>query len=147
MLPKLGGVVTYHVGLPPMEWHDLWSRSFAKPRYKLKTNLHYHSAYRHQTWQDGDLPWGVSSHQVTWPLDHPVLKRSRDKLEPSYLHHHIFTSSSSSCDITRQIKNIISLLPQCLWQPRFVTQLQTRGFYPWPCKITWQIKYIISSLP
>ena len=25
-----------------------------------KTYFHYHNAYGHQTWQDGDLPWQIS---------------------------------------------------------------------------------------
>ena len=45
----------------------------SRPRDKLKTSLHYHSAYGYQTWQDSNLPWWASAHKVTWPFDHMVL--------------------------------------------------------------------------
>ena len=34
-----------------------------QPRQTLY--LHYHNAYGHQTWQDGDLPRGASTHKIT----------------------------------------------------------------------------------
>ena len=41
----------------------------SRSRDKLKTlYLHYQSAYGHQTWQDGNLPWWVPAHKVTWTL-------------------------------------------------------------------------------
>ena len=43
-------------------------------RDKLKTCLHYQSAYVHQTWQDGNLPWWASGHKVALPFDHVVLQ-------------------------------------------------------------------------
>ena len=37
----------------------LWSHGFSRSCYKLKPlYIHYHKAYGHQTWQNGDLPWG-----------------------------------------------------------------------------------------
>ena len=36
-------------------------------------NLHYHIAYGHQTWQDGNLPWWARAYKVAWPFDHVVL--------------------------------------------------------------------------
>ena len=49
-----------------------------------KTYLHYRSAHGHQTWRDGDLAWRVPSHMIFWS---DGLARSRDKLEPLYLHY------------------------------------------------------------
>ena len=48
-----------------MDFHTLSystsrSRFLARSRDKLKSYLHYHSAYGHQTLQVGDLPWGAS---------------------------------------------------------------------------------------
>ena len=37
----------------------------SRPRDKLKTYLHYQSAYCHQTWQDGNLPLWAPAHKVT----------------------------------------------------------------------------------
>ena len=43
----------------------LWSRVLAKSRHKLKSlYLDYHSAYGHQTWQDGDLPSAAPTHKT-----------------------------------------------------------------------------------
>ena len=53
----------------------------------LKTNLHYQSAYGHQTWQDSNSPRWVPAHKVTYTL------------------------------IKWQTKIITSPLPQCLWLP------------------------------
>ena len=120
MTTKLGWVVTYYQGLPPMKPHNtlitwsckimrqtktiisplpywLWPPNLAgwwltvrgshpfsymallahglvrswdklRPLY-----LHYHIGYGHQTWQGGDLLWGVPTHSVTWPYWHMVL--------------------------------------------------------------------------
>ena len=67
-----------------------WSRD------KLKIlKLHYLNTYDHKTWQDGDLRYAASTHKVTWPYNHVVL-----------------------WDLV-QTKNIISLIPQCLWLSNF----------------------------
>ena len=40
-----------------------WSESIL-PLCSLKTYLHYHNAYGHQTWQGGDLLQEVPTHKV-----------------------------------------------------------------------------------
>ena len=49
---------------------EIMSRS----RDKLKTYLHYQSAYGHQTWQKGNLTCWVDAHKATRPSDHVVLE-------------------------------------------------------------------------
>ena len=44
------------------------SRSRDKQKY-----LHYQSAYGHQTWEDGNLPWWAPAYKIRWPFDHLVL--------------------------------------------------------------------------
>ena len=39
-----------------------------------KIYLHYHNDYGHQTWQGGDLSWGVPTHKITRLFDHVVLQ-------------------------------------------------------------------------
>ena len=52
----------------------LWSRGLVKLRENLKSlYLHYHSAYVHQTRQDGDLPWLSFTHKSKLPCNHLVL--------------------------------------------------------------------------
>ena len=57
-----------------------------KSRDNLKSlYLHYHSAYGHQTWQTGDLPWGASTHNDILTF---CLVRLPDKLKALYLHYY-----------------------------------------------------------
>ena len=35
--------------------------------------VHYHDAYSHKTWQDGDLSWGALVDKVTWLFYYVVL--------------------------------------------------------------------------
>ena len=103
---KLDKMVTYHDGVSPIKSHDLWSHRLSKSRDKLKTHLHYHSAYGQQIWQDRNLPWWVSANKVTWNLYHLVLE-----------------------DLV-QTKIIISPLPMPLWPINFGRWwLTVRGFY------------------
>ena len=39
-------------------------------------HLHHHNACGHQSWQGGDLPWGVPTHKITWPINHGVLLKT-----------------------------------------------------------------------
>ena len=60
---KLDHMLTYLDGVLPLKSHDtliMWS---SKSGDKLEPlNLHYHSAYDYQAWQDGDLHWGAPTH-------------------------------------------------------------------------------------
>ena len=59
----------------PSSYKNLWWRGLAKTLSKLKPSyLHYHSAYGHQTWQDGYLAWGTIIHIVPWLLKHVVFR-------------------------------------------------------------------------
>ena len=86
MTTKPGRVVTYHAGHPPIKSHDpLIMRSFVIMS-QPKLSLHNHSAYSHQTWQDGDLHWGTPACKVTWYFDHAVLQNHTTNKKH---HHHI----------------------------------------------------------
>ena len=67
MATKLGRMVTYLDFLLLIKSHDpliMWS---CKIMWKLKSfYLHYHSAYGHRTWQDGNLSWWALACKVTW---------------------------------------------------------------------------------
>ena len=51
-----------------------FKRDHVEPCFSTTLYLHYHIAYVHQTWQDGDLPWGVLSYRVNWSLGYVVLR-------------------------------------------------------------------------
>ena len=52
-----------------LSWYGL-----GRSHDKLKTlYLHYHSAYGHQTLQDGNVPRWAPTHKVTWPFQQVVL--------------------------------------------------------------------------
>ena len=36
--------------------------------------LHYHRVYGHRIWQDGDIPWEATNHNVILRFDHVVLQ-------------------------------------------------------------------------
>ena len=61
-----------------------WNLAFQPQQ---KSYLHYHNAYGHQTWQDGDLPWDAPISEISrdplimWSCE------SRDKLKPLSLHY------------------------------------------------------------
>ena len=111
-----------------------------RPHNTLKLlDVHFHSAYGHQTLQPGDLPWGPSNHSVTRPLSHVVLPGHVADFKRLYVHYLMATKLSSMvtyldsilpikpdddiitwfCEITWQTKNIISILPQCLWPQKW----------------------------
>ena len=51
------------------------TRGLARSRDKLKPfYLHYHSAYDHKTWKDGDLSWRSPNYKVTQRSDHVILQ-------------------------------------------------------------------------
>ena len=43
-------------------------------REKLKTYLHFQSAFGQQIWQYSNLPWWAPAHKVIWHSDHVVLR-------------------------------------------------------------------------
>ena len=74
MATKLGKMAVYLNGLLPIKSYDpliMWSCEITWPSKALC--LHYDSAYGHQTWQAGDLPWGAFTH-VTLPVSDVVLQ-------------------------------------------------------------------------
>ena len=120
-----------------------WSRSLAQSHGKLKPiYLQYHSAYSHQSWYNGDIPWRAPNYKVIQRSNHVVLEgHMTDKnhfisttrmpmiskfvrmivylhgLLPIKLHDPLITCP---CKIMRQTKTIISLIPQCLWPTNLV---------------------------
>ena len=73
MATELGRMVTYLDGLLPIKTHYRLITWSWRPCDKLKLYLHYHSAYDHQTGQDGNLPWWAPAHKVTRPFNQVVL--------------------------------------------------------------------------
>ena len=66
MATKLGRMLTYFNGLLPTKSDVLSSCGRVWSRDKLESlYLCYQSVYGHETWQDGNLPWGASFHNVT----------------------------------------------------------------------------------
>ena len=139
MAKKHGRIVTNLEELLPMLFYSLitWSCEIT---WQTKTfYLHYHNAYDHKTWQNGDSPWAASTHKVTSPYNHvnklihisTTTMPMTTKLEPIVIylarllsinsHDYIITPS---CETKWQTKIIIYPPPQCLW----LTNWAERGY-------------------
>ena len=124
MVNKLDRVVTSYEVLLPIKSHPLCSRGLPKQGDILKQlYLHYHNAYGHQLWQTGDLPWGLPNHRAAWPF-----------------------KITLSCEITWQIKTVISSLSQCLCNNDLRPIKQHNPLITRSCEVSWQIKYITYPL-
>ena len=101
---------------------SLWLRHLARSRDKLRSlYLCYNSAYGHQTWQNGDTIWMLSSHKNQQNFDHVTwksaygnqawqdddLSRWARKFKVTWPFDHV------TCDVTWQNKTITCLMPQC----------------------------------
>ena len=72
MTTKLNKMVNYLDGLLPVKSYNLCSCGVVRSRDKRKLlYLHYHSAYGHQTSQDGNLLWWAPAYKDTF--DHMTL--------------------------------------------------------------------------
>ena len=107
MASKLGRIVPYVDGVPPINAHDpliMWSCEIT---WQIKTlYLHCRSANRYQTWQDSDYPSEAPTHNAPFspmsgshPLRHMTLwlrgySRSRDKLKPLYLYYYTMSMAT-----------------------------------------------------
>ena len=69
MATKLGRILAYLDGLLPIKSHDPLIFQDHVTKY-----LHYHNAYGHQTWQDGDLLLEAANNKVTERSDHVVVQ-------------------------------------------------------------------------
>ena len=154
MATKFGSMVTYLGGLLAIKPNDLLVTGFARSCEKLKPlYFHYHSAYGHYTWQDGNLLWRTPTRKVTWPF-HIVFLQDH----VTNWNHYISTTTMSmtiklcrvvsyyhelpplnsrkplitwSYKITSQTKTIISPLPECTWQLNLAGRwLILKIFYP-----------------
>ena len=102
---------------------SLWLRHLARSRDKLRSlYLCYNSAYGHQTWQDGDTIWMLSSHKNQQSFDHVTWKSAYGNQAWQglmiYLDGLVNLKSHdplimSPCDVTWQNKTITCLMPQC----------------------------------
>ena len=99
---------------------------------KLKTHLHYHSIYAHQTWQGGNLPWWAPPHKVIWPFGHVVLYDHVTNQS-----HYIFTTTVS---IATKLGRMVTQLDGLL-----LIKLHD-SLITWSYRIMWQTKNIISPL-
>ena len=105
MTTRLGRMVT----LTGSYLMIIWSRHLSRSRDKLKPlYLHKNYAYGHQTWQDGDLPWRVPTHKVTWLFDHVVL---RDHLASSnyYISTTAVPMATRLCRIVRYFEVLLTI--------------------------------------
>ena len=82
---KLGRVVTYHVRLLLTKSLDRLITLSSEILRQTENISHNQSAYAHQTWQYGNLPWWAPAHKVSCHWSYS-LARSSDKLKPLYLH-------------------------------------------------------------
>ena len=134
MATKLGRMMIYLEGLltiKPCNPVTTWSCIVTWQKKSLY--LHYQSAYGHQTWQDGNLPWRAPTHKVICLFDHVVL---RDDV--TYLNYYIFNATvPMATKLDRMSKHLEGLL----------TIKSFISLITWSCKVTWQIKTIIYPLP
>ena len=72
MATKLGRMMANLGGLLPIKSYESLIRWFCKITKSFY--LHYHSAYRHQTRQYGDLPWDAINHRITQRSDYVLLQ-------------------------------------------------------------------------
>ena len=114
------------ISLPPLlSERTFWmipnplSRGLVRWHGKLKSYLHYHSVYGHQTWKDGKLPWWTPAYKVTWQIKTTISPLS-ECLWPTNMAETKLTSMSSytkshmslwSHGLMSQTKLIVSLLP------------------------------------
>ena len=136
-----------------------WSRGLVRWHGKLKSYLHYHSVYGHQTWKDGKLPWWTPAYKVTWQIKTTISPLS-ECLWPTNMAETKLTSMSSytkshmslwSHGLMSQTKLIVSLLPLPVTNKLgkmviYLDQLLLIHLITSSCKVTWQTK-VISSLP
>ena len=100
---------------------------------KLKTYIHYQSAYSHQTLPNGNLPRWTPAHKVTWPFDHVVFWGRLT----TWNHYISITTMPMATKLGKLVTWHEGLPPIMLLDP-LVT---------WSCEIMWQTKIIISPLP
>ena len=109
----------------------LWSGDLLKSPDKLKQLYHhYHGAYGHETWYSRDILCEAPNHKVIWCFDHVA------------------------CTVTWQKSFFHNQIAYCYKLGRMVPYLDEfppiKSHHPlitWSCKITWQTKTIISTLP
>ena len=112
----------------------IWSRDLSRSRDKLKPlYFHYHIAYGHRTWWDGNISWMDPNHKVTQHSVHFVLQSHvRNK------NHYI---SSTRVPMATKRGTMVAY---------FERLLTIKSFYAlitWFCKVTWQTKIIIYPQP
>ena len=108
--------------------------SLARSRDKLKPlYIHYQSGNGYQTWQNGDLPWRAHTHKVTQALGQRVLQ--------DHVTNYKNCISTTTVPVATKHGRILTyfekLLPIELHDPLIT----------WSCRVTWQTKFNISSLP
>ena len=88
---KVGRVVTLRGSHLPSQI-SLWSSGHLMSHHKIKICFQFHKTRKHQTWHSGNLGWGTPSSKNIWSL------------------------ITWSDDVTRQVTNVSSPLPQKLWK-------------------------------
>ena len=130
MATKFDRVGTHCEALPLIKSHNLWSHSLSKSRDNLKPSfLHNYIAYDHQTWMDGDLPWGKRVIIVTCPFNHMVLLDHLTNLK-----HYNCTTSISMATKRSTVVTYHEELSLIKWFDPSITRFN---------EVTWHIKGFI----
>ena len=128
--------------------------------------LYHHRIYGHQTWEVGDLPWGVPIHRVaqsfgnvavylhyrsafghrTWQVGDLPWGISTHKVKwPSdevFLQDHI--ANYKYCISTNTVPNATKLGRMVTYHKGIPPILSHDSSVIWPCEVTWQIKCFTS---
>ena len=99
----------------------------------LETYFCYHNDYGHHTWQGSDLPSGAPTHKISWPFNHVVLQN-----DVTIQNHY---NSINRVAVATTLCRMVNYLNGALSIKSYNTLII------WTCKVTWQMKTIISLLP
>ena len=135
---KLGRVVTYHGGLPPIKSRDLLATCFSQITWQIKPIVSpllqcLWSPKLAGLWQatpikSSYLTWRPPTHDVTWPFDDVVLWNNVS----NWSHYISITTVLVSTKLGRVLSYLKGLPP-----------VKSHGSWvKWSCKIMWQIKNI-----
>ena len=105
----------------------------AKTCETLKTHIHYRNAYYHQTLQASYIQWGPYLNKVTRTFDHMVLQGH---------------TTNSICYISTTTMTIVTKLSLMVTYKEGLSSIRSQDpLAMWSCKVTWEMKYVISVLP
>ena len=131
MIAKLGRVVAYHKGLPPIKSHDpltMWSFEIT---WQIKNMSPLEGAYRQQTWQDYSWLWWPAAHKVAWCVD-------------AVLQYHLTNWNRYIVNNTVPMTNTFGKM--VTYNEELILIKSHNALITLPWKIRWQTKIITSPL-